>query len=1005
MDLCESVKTQFGFEGETISVFDLLLIVKLDDFSKYRIVVLYPNLKNFNYYSRKGENYVPSPTNDKTVFIFHDMVAKHFVYCNSPKEFFSSAAGNKNRTFCSTCLTNYDARNLKGCECGEGRIYKPARKQKECLECGAKYTNKKKHKCYHHQCGSCNLYHEGEGKWNTSDRCTFWVNPRSKTYSRKFDFEEEDEELIINEWTLEGGIEQNDETRYSLWAWDIESKLILREKDAAFDYEMDDNGVLITDEDQKCISYSVDKCEQVPNFICYEKITEFTDEEGYEAQPESTEDLNAFINFMMTENGGYNICVAHNSSGYDSRLVFDEICKIVDEKKIEVILNGSRIMRMKVGNTIFIDSMLHLKGSLKKLAQGFKLELSKGWFPHLFNRDINQDYIGRIPDKKYFDLAFSVSSQEDLDEFIKFHDEWKGRTDWNFKKLLKEYCASDVSILARIIKKYHTLQLQLLGNYPHLQNSPWFKPTTAGYVHELFMKQIHFNEPDLDAMDSEDLQAYIQTTWAIQLPEEYYFDKLALRGGRTDIRQFKYEGEIHYKDIQSHYPHVQLAYDYPVGTPTIHVFDRDYYPCSTHFIKPDKVCGCTITDKRKKLKSQLKVIEQDRNLEFQKQFINSFFGIAMVDIVPPKNLFHPVLVIFDAKKFKCIATLKPIIKETFTSVELQRAIEMGYEVSKVYRVHVYNKAPSKWRGLLGDMYLAKMRNSGPPPQGENLVRMRGTFENKFDIDLGDVSGWSKNPVLKLVAKQPVTSAWGKHAETVDHPLAFMANDGNNNFEFFQDIESNQHIIKEFIHMSDNKTLYKYKESRDNVRPDLSRGYLPIAVFVPSYARLYLWEEMNKLGKHVLMHDTDSIIYSHNEYDIPEGDCLGDWETEDFEKDNGGINKFIAIGPKSYSLRASNGKEITKCKGVCIKLASQKLINMDQAEKVLIEGKNLYIPQMSFDYKISKGITTRKFEKRICFKPENVKGIWVEEEFRSYPYGYDFESDKTFPRHLIGKYKD
>ena len=29
--------------------------------------------------------------------------------------------------------------------------------------------------------------------------------------------------------------------------------------------------------------------------------------------------------------------------------------------------------------------------------------------------------------------------------------------------------------------------------------------------------------------------------------------------------------------------------------------------------------------------------------------------------------------------------------------------------------------------------------------------------------------------------------------------------------------------------------------------------------------------------------------------------------------------------------------------------------------------------MSFDYKISKGITTRKFEKRICFKPENVKG--------------------------------
>ena len=30
-------------------------------------------------------------------------------------------------------------------------------------------------------------------------------------------------------------------------------------------------------------------------------------------------------------------------------------------------------------------------------------ELKKGWFPHHFNTTANQTYVGKIPDKKFYD--------------------------------------------------------------------------------------------------------------------------------------------------------------------------------------------------------------------------------------------------------------------------------------------------------------------------------------------------------------------------------------------------------------------------------------------------------------------------------------------------------------------------------------------------------------------------------------------------------------------------
>src|SRR6267154_967378 len=50
----------------------------------------------------------------------------------------------------------------------------------------------------------------------------------------------------------------------------------------------------------------------------------------------------------------------------------------------------------------FRDSYLLLTASLKKLSQSFNVEDSKSIFPHLFVNENNLDYIGRVPDFKYF---------------------------------------------------------------------------------------------------------------------------------------------------------------------------------------------------------------------------------------------------------------------------------------------------------------------------------------------------------------------------------------------------------------------------------------------------------------------------------------------------------------------------------------------------------------------------------------------------------------------------
>jgi hypothetical protein len=60
---------------------------------------------------------------------------------------------------------------------------------------------------------------------------------------------------------------------------------------------------------------------------------------------------------------------------------------------------------------------------LRKLPEAFGLQASKSWFPHLFNTKVNLDYVGPIPNVKYY-VAAAISEGERR-EFMAWYNEQK----------------------------------------------------------------------------------------------------------------------------------------------------------------------------------------------------------------------------------------------------------------------------------------------------------------------------------------------------------------------------------------------------------------------------------------------------------------------------------------------------------------------------------------------------------------------------------------------------
>ncbi len=164
-----------------------------------------------------------------------------------------------------------------------------------------------------------------------------------------------------------------------------------------------------------------------------------------------------FCKWLFTKEHVNHIFVAHNFQGYDGYFIQNFLN--ANGVKYDVIMTGAKIVTLTVPmfNIRFIDSLNFIPMALANFPKTFGLdELRKGYFPHLFNKSENQNYVGPIPCEPYY--APNSMSSKNRKAFQEWHKERKD-SDYvfDFAKEIKAYCTSDVDILRRSCMEFREL--------------------------------------------------------------------------------------------------------------------------------------------------------------------------------------------------------------------------------------------------------------------------------------------------------------------------------------------------------------------------------------------------------------------------------------------------------------------------------------------------------------------------------------------------------------------
>ena len=390
------------------------------------------------------------------------------------------------------------------------------------------------------------------------------------------------------------------------------------------------------------------------------------------------------------------------------------------------------------------------------------------------------------------------------------------------------------------------------------------------------------------------------------------FIREAFFGGRTEVFVSYYEtkeGEkIHYLDFTSLYSYINKYGIYPVG-------------------HPRTLKNPTVSD-----------IRNPKGL-----------GIYCVDVDCPQDLKTPCLP--ERIDGKLMYTLLSKKKKTFSNLELQVALRLGYTITKVHSgIHWDRTVVGLFKHYVNTMLQLKQQAAGWPSTCKSDEQKQLYIDEYFKKE-GIKLDWSKikdykNKGLYAVAKDMLNSLWGKF--------------GQRDLEFFtttkiihDNIEGNttyydqksKDLIRDWTILNENSIVLTCKNKSDS--PIINNTNVAIAVFTTCQARMKLYGLLETYGDRVLYCDTDSIVLLTRDGEPvpPLGSYLGDL-TNELDDPDDYIVKFVAGGPKFYMYVTFKGQVETKCKGTNLKrgdVLSQ--INIERFEQIC---RGMYKQVVSFE---------------------------------------------------------
>lgn len=197
------------------------------------------------------------------------------------------------------------------------------------------------------------------------------------------------------------------------------------------------------------------------------------------------------------------VVLAHNGQSYDHQFILNYILKETHLTP-NLIMRGSKIIIMEIGNVRFIDSLNYFPMALSKLPKTFQLSsgLKKGFFPHLFNIKENSNYIGKLPKIEYY--SPDTMKSEDREIFYNWYKEHQNDV-FKFQQEMLEYCINDVRILTEACLKFRHFFLTQTNVEPFLEAATiastcnivfrrnFLQPNTIGLIPKNGYRYIHIN--------------------------------------------------------------------------------------------------------------------------------------------------------------------------------------------------------------------------------------------------------------------------------------------------------------------------------------------------------------------------------------------------------------------------------------------------------------------------------------------------------------------------------
>lgn len=249
----------------------------------------------------------------------------------------------------------------------------------------------------------------------------------------------------------------------------------------------------------------------------------------------------AISSLLKRKYTGYKIYV-HNLSNFDGIFIL-KILSSIDHINVHPIIKDGKMINIKLTydninnyQISFRDSYLMLPSSLNKLTKQFNVT-NKTIFPYnfvnnKFNKNINLNYIGKVPEIIYFnDISLDHYNQY-IQLFYK---------SWSLKEETIKYCLQDCISLYQVIHKFNNL------------------------IFEKYKVNIH-NYPTLPSLSFGIYRAHYLWDYPIPLISGQMFNDLSksFTGGSTDM--FKpFANNLFSYDVNSLYTFIMNNMDMPIG--------------------------------------------------------------------------------------------------------------------------------------------------------------------------------------------------------------------------------------------------------------------------------------------------------------------------------------------------------------------------------------------------------------------------------------------------------